>query len=266
MNIILEGEESGQSRAPPRSRTRSRAPQSRAQSQSQNQEAQSAPPPPPMPTDFETRVKEIVEEANAASTLRIESEIQQLRAEYTSSSKGLAEVQDALKDELFEITGQVTKLHEIAEDHDIRLSNLSVSISTVNDKLDKLLKHFNIESSSTFGTTSAPHTTGPASGFSFPHAPSSSPPHTSSTPQTIPPTSTDTPVAETPTIPAPINESSVADLSVSEPLPATQTSPTPATELPPATVPYKSIIPSLSPKFDDAKGGEEQSWESLEIL
>ena len=152
--------------------------------------------------------------AVADCSKRIETEIGELREEVVKGNQGLAEIQDGLRDDMFDITAQVTKLHDIAEDHDIILSTQSVSISTINAKLDQLLKHFNI-TSSTFGSTSTPQTTGPITDPSSFKVPQPAKPSS-------PPVTTATPTSE-----APSHSSPVDDIPVSEPPTATQPTPAP---------------------------------------
>ena len=136
-------EKSDQSRAPPRPRaTRSRGTYSRAQ------EAQSAPPPQTsLPADFDSRIKDIVNQAISDLTDKIEAAVGQMVSEVTQGHNNLVDTQEG-----FRVEQEVMKTQLI--DHSTTMSALMVTVMTLSAKMDQML-HNQTMAASTSGTPSA---------------------------------------------------------------------------------------------------------------
>ena len=182
--------------------------------------------------------------AIAALTLRVEFELGKLRVDMTRGTNGLIEIQDAMKEHLEAISGQSAELKDKAEEIETQLSTQLISHMDLNDKVDKLLKHFHI------GTTAGPSSSGPASdppspSFTFPSPPipSSSPVSTSTPTTVILPSPT---TLATVVLPSPVS-------------PTTKILPSPSLDNP-TTEPFHPDSPSSTPlvhlNFEDDKGEE----------
>ncbi|KAK4270960.1 hypothetical protein QN277_019723 [Acacia crassicarpa] len=137
-------------------------------------------------------------------------------------------------------------------DLDARLSTTLVTTIAARDNIEKVIRHLDIGSSSTFGFTTAPTTSAtipaaqPSSpSFAFPSPPlSSSSPASTSTPATVVLSSPSTPT----TVVLPSSTTPPTEL-LPFPLPSPDT---------PTAEPFH-LSPSVEPpRFEDDKGGEEE--------
>ena len=255
MKIKFPAEGSGQSQAPQRSQPQV--------SQPVTHEAQSAPP--PLPADFDQRIRAIVDAAMTSFLNRVQSDVGQLGMDVKSRLDDVIANQEDLQAQLIQMKDESEKIQgEISDqliDLDARLSIQMTTTFEARDKINQLIRHFDLGGSSSAGPSSSspapevhpsipvsqpspePHLSPPSSPhFSFP-----SPPFTTSSPTTITtPATVVLPSPLTPTtelLPSP----SISQATASVLFPPT-----------PSVIILPSSDPSADPLLDDAKGGEEE--------
>lgn len=87
-----------------------------------------------MPSDLDARIKAIVDEAIFELTDKIEDEVGKLVSEVTKGNSDMVDAQEELKEKVKNLSGHF-------EDQAASISTLFVTMVSLSDKMDKIMKN-----------------------------------------------------------------------------------------------------------------------------